>query len=353
MNIIVDINHPAHVHFFKYFIREMKKLGNRILVTASGRSIVFELLDYYGIDYVNMGYYGNSLVDKGLNVPLMDFKMLKVALRFKPNIFMGVGSIRAAHISKMLEKISITFEDTEHSREQYILYAPFTDIIFTPDNFMLDLGPKQIRYRGDQKIAYLHPKWFEPNPRVLDDLGLKEGEPFSVLRFISWSATHDFHQLGIVNKEKFVNTLRKYIRVYISTEGILPPSLEMYRLRCHPSLIHDFLYYSSLYIGEGASMATEAALLGTPAIYVSSLAHTMGNLEELEIRYGLLFNCVDDDAALKLAIKLVSENNVKKEWTKKRGLLLKEKIDVTKFMIELIQDYPNSIVKLKNTKKNF
>lgn len=338
MNIIVDINHPAHVHFFKYFIREMKKLGNRILVTASGRSIVFELLDYYGIDYVNMGYYGNSLVDKVLNVPLMDFKMLKVALRFKPDIFMGLGSIRAAHVSKMLEKISITFEDTEHSREQYILYAPFTDVIFTPDNFMLDLGPKQIRYRGDQKIAYLHPKWFKPNPRVLDDLGLKEGEPFSVLRFISWSATHDANQFGILDKAGYVDALRAYGKVFISAEGSLPIELDRYRLKCHPALIHDLLYYSSLYLGEGASMATEAALLGTPSIYVSSLTHKMGNLDELEKKYGLLYSFTNSVEALNHAIKLLSDKKNKSAWQIKSCSLFKDKIDVTDFLLKYVEN---------------
>jgi len=35
--------------------------------------------------------------------------------------------------------------------------------------------------------------------------------------------------------------------------------------------------YASLYIGEGATMATESALMGIPSIYISSL------LEQWEI----------------------------------------------------------------------
>jgi len=329
----------------------MKRLGNKVQVTASGRSIVFELLDYYDIDYVNMGYYGNSLIEKGINVPLMDIKMLKVSLRFKPDIFMGLGSIRASHVSRMLGKTSITFEDTEHSREQYMLYASFTDIIFTPDNFKLDLGPKQIRYKGDQKIAYLHPNWFRPRSSSTLGYGLKEGEPFSILRFISWSATHDINQYGISDKAGYVDALRAYGRVFISIEGSLPMELDKYRLKCHPALIHDLLYYSSLYIGEGASMATEAALLGTPSIYVSSLAHTMGNLEELEKEYDLMYSFANSDDALKKAIEILQKPNVKEDWKIKRNLMLKDKIDVTKFMVWFVENYPESFRQMKETKK--
>jgi predicted glycosyltransferase len=35
-------------------------------------------------------------------------------------------------------------------------------------------------------------------------------------------------------------------------------------------------------VGDGATMATEAAKLGTPVIYVSTTAGTMGNFNELQ-----------------------------------------------------------------------
>lgn len=125
------------------------------------------------------------------------------------------------------------------------------------------------------------------------------------------SATHDVNQFGILDKAGYVDALRAYGRVFISAEGSLPIELDRYRLKCHPALIHDLLYYSSLYLGEGASMATEAALLGTPSIYVSSLAHKMGNLDELEKKYGLLYSFTNSVEALNLAIKLLSDKRAK------------------------------------------
>ena len=39
----------------------------------------------------------------------------------------------------------------------------------------------------------------------------------------------------------------------------------------HPAHAHTLLSYSSRYVGEGASMAKEAAVLGVPSVYVRVL----------------------------------------------------------------------------------
>ena len=64
MRIVVDINHPAHVHYFKHFIREMKKRGHDILITASRKEITFRLLESIQLQFVDVGTYGTSLISK-------------------------------------------------------------------------------------------------------------------------------------------------------------------------------------------------------------------------------------------------------------------------------------------------
>ena len=55
------------------------------------------------------------------------------------------------------------------------------------------------------------------------------------------------------------------------------------------------LAFAGLYVGEGATMASEAAVLGTPAVYVNTL--TMGYVQDEE-RYGLLHHFTNGRAAL-------------------------------------------------------
>ena len=71
-----------------------------------------------------------------------------------------------------------------------------------------------------------------------------------------------------------------------------------YQIRTSPDNMHDILANASLYIGEGATMASESALLGTPSIYISSLAGTMGCLKELEQKYGALHSFIDEEAGI-------------------------------------------------------
>ncbi len=96
MRVIVDINHPADVHFFKNFIREMEKRGHTIFITASRKEISYQLLDKYGFSYTKLGSYGTTIARKLFNIPLLDIRMLMAAKKFRPDIFVGFGSIRAS-----------------------------------------------------------------------------------------------------------------------------------------------------------------------------------------------------------------------------------------------------------------
>jgi predicted glycosyltransferase len=347
MKIVVDINHPAHVHYFKNFIWEMKRRGNEVLITASEKEISFTLLRNYGFDFINLGTYGNSVSKKFINIPFMDLKMYKAVKRYKPDIFLGFGSIRAAHVSKLMKKPCIAFDDTEHAKWEHRLYVPFTDAILTPACFKKDFGKKQIRYNGYTELAHLHPNYFTPNPAVMDEMGLSKDDTFIILRFVSWTAGHDVGHSGIKNKIELVRALEKYGRVFITSEGQLPKELGEYKIKVSPEKLHDLLYYASLYVGEGGTMATEAAVLGIPSIYVSSLVGTMGNFIELEQKYGLMFNYNNPNKAMNKALELIQKSDLKEEWRKKREKLLKDKIDVTAFMVWFIENYPESFKKLK------
>jgi len=341
VRIIVDIGHPAHVHLFKNFIWEMRKREHEVLITATKKEVSIELLDNYGFDYIAMGTYGNSVMEKIVNVPIMDFKMYKAARDFEPDIFVGVTPIRAAHVSKLMRKPCIAFDDTEHSKAEIILYMPFVEAVLTPSCFKRDFGKKQVRYNGYHELAYLHPRYFKPDPSVLDELGIKETDKYVIARFVAWQASHDIGQHGfdMLAKRKLIQELEKQARVLISSESPLPEEFGKYRIILPPEKIHDLLYYAMMYIGEGATMATEAAILGTPSIYVSSLWDTMGNLVELGERFGLICNFKESDSAIQRATELLQEQDLKRVWAQKRERLLADKINVTQFMTEFIGSY--------------
>lgn len=337
MRIVVDINHPAHVHYFKNFIWEMQKRGHEILITASEKDISYTLLDNYGFSYVKIGNYGKSILKKMINIPLLDLKMYLAVRKFKPDLFLGFGSIRAAHVSKILRCPCIALDDTEHAKWEHRLYVPFTDVIITPQWFKKDFGKKQIRYNGFTELMYLHPKYFTPNPQTLKEIDIKLNESFIILRFVSWNASHDIGHTGIENKLELIKNLEKFGRVFVSSEGSVPHDIRPYLLHISPEKIHDVLSFASLYLGEGGTMATESALLGTPSIFVSSLSGTMGNFQELENKYEVLYSFSESGKAYEKA-KYLLEKNMKKDWIHKRNLLLENQIDLTQFLIEFVEN---------------
>ena len=341
MRIVVDINHPGHVHYFKNFIWEMKQRGHNIVITASRKDVAIQLLQQYDLSYIDLGSYGSSLLKKMINIPVMDIEMYRTVKNSRPDILLGFSSIRAAHTSKVLGIPAIIFDDTEHATWEHFLYTPFAATILTPNCFHKDLDKKQIRFNSYMELASLHPNRFTPNPTVLAGLGLAEGDPFIVVRFVSWQASHDVGQDGIRDKVRLVKALEEYGRILITSEGALPPELEGYRIRVSPEKLHDLLYYAALYVGEGGTTASEAAVLGTHAIHISTTAKYCGVFCDLN-RHGLLWTSENDEETIQKAIELLQDSNLKSMGQYKRGCLVEEKIDVTAFMIWFIENYPES-----------
>lgn len=64
MKILLDINHPAHVHYFKYFIKIMKSKEHEFLIISRNKEIEHYLLKKYNIPFINRGRGRNTLIEK-------------------------------------------------------------------------------------------------------------------------------------------------------------------------------------------------------------------------------------------------------------------------------------------------
>jgi predicted glycosyltransferase len=327
----------------------MQKKGHNILITASKKEITEQLLQKYQFDFINVGAHSPSVIKKIINLPLMIFHTYRAARKFKPDLLLGFGSIRAACTAAILQKPCINFDDTEVSIGQIRLYRPFVRCICTPSCFLLDLGSRQVRFKGYLELAHLHPDRFIPDPAILEEIGLKEKETFIIVRFVTWGATHDIGQQGIEDRIGFVKSLEYYGRVLLTSEGNLPPELRDYKITLSPEKIHDLLSFAALYVGEGGTMASEAAILGTPSVFISSLASRLGNFIELEHRYDLLYSFTDSCAAFEKSREILRNPQSKENWGVKREKMIRDKIDVTAFMMWLVENYPQSFEEMKKS----
>ena len=347
MRILVGMMHPKHVYMFKNFIRAMTEKGHKVEIVAIDKDLTERLLTDFQLPYTNIGKNPSSILGKIMAIPQWAHQTYRIARRFEPDLFIGQAFPHFAYVSALLKKPYIIFEDTESAHAVQAITFPFASSIVTPSCYKEHLGGKHVRFNGFFELAYLHPEYFTPDPSVLDEIGLAPGDRYIIVRFVSWEASHDVGQHGIRDKVGLVKMLEQYGRVLITSEGALPPELKPYQIRVSPEKLHDLLYYATLYVGEGGTTAAEAAVLGTPSVYISSLVGKMGNFIDLEENYGALYSFTDESAALSKMVKLLENTVIKDNWRSKREQLLEDKIDVTSFMIWFIENYPRSFTEMK------
>ena len=348
MRILVDMGHPAHVHMFKNMIWKLEENKHEVKITARDKDVALNLLDAYEFNYEFLGKHRTRLASKICGAIKTNYGLYKIAKNFNPDILIGAsGNFYIAQVSRLVGKPSVIFEDSEPDKSIYWLCEPFVTTICTPFCFKGKLNPKKhVRYDGYKELAYLHPNYFKPDPVILEELNLNKEDKFVILRFVAWQASHDIGRSGfdLETKQRLVKEIEKHARVFITSERPLPKEFEKYRITIPTHRIHDLLYYAQMLIGDSQTMTTEAGILGTPAIRCNSFVGggDMGNFIELEKKYGLIHSYRDPNEALNKALELFKNDNLKKEWQKKREELLSEKIDVTKFMVEFIENYPQS-----------
>ena len=351
MKYLFDINHPAHVHYFKHCIRMLRERGHEAVITTRNRFPAIELLEAEGEEYVDRGAGADSVWGKMLYMPLADFRIARVAGGFKPDVYVSFSTPYPSQVARLLRKPAVVFTDTENARLHKYFTFPFSSVICTPTCFRKDLGDKQLRFDGYMELAYLHPRYFTPDPSIHQLLGIAEGDRYVIMRFVSWKANHDIGHAGISpeNKLEALKAFSRYARVFVTSEMELPEGLNASRINIPPERMHDALAYASLLYGEGATMASEAAVLGTPAIFVND--GWTGYTAEEEEEYGLVFNFGESPAqqaaSIAKGVEVLSSNMSEAEWGRKRDTLLREKIDVTAFMAWFLENYPASVEEMR------
>lgn len=339
MRFAVDILHPAHVHFFRNFIGEMERRGHRFLITARDKECTVELLRSYGLEHAVLSRHRHGSAALALELIVRTARFWRRARRFRPDFLLGIMGPTIALAGKLLPSKTVIFYDTEMAAVTNRFAYPLADRVCTPECYQGKIGSHHVTYPGYHELAYLHPRRFTPDPGVLESHGLSVDEPLFLVRFVSWGASHDVGERGfsMAGKRRLVERLTRAGRVLISSEGPLPEDLERYRFPLPVQDIHHVLAFARLLVGESATMASEAAVLGTHALFVSKTGR--GYTDEQEARYGLVhnFDHRQEDEALARVEELLGAEDLQADGRRRRERLLAEKIDVTGWMVDYFE----------------
>ncbi len=329
------------MHLFKNFARLMKERGNTVFFTVRDKESVLTLMEREGLPYTCLGTHYSSPAGKVWGLVKFNIALLKLSISQKPDVFLSHGSLYTLLSSFFLRIPNISLEDTGNS-EQVMLYRCFTRAIITSDSFKKDYGRKHIRYKGCHELAYLHPDRFSPDSSVRNELGLSDDEKYFIIRFVSWNASHDMPHSGMNDQDKndIVRALLPFGRVFISSESTLPDDIALYKFDLPPERMHHALAFAHLYVGEGATMASEAAMLGTAAIYINPME--AGSIDEQEAA-GLVYHFRIAKGVKETIRLLMEEPGMKEKALAKSREYIRNSIDLTGYLADFINLWPERL----------
>lgn len=335
--ILVDVCHPAHVHFFRFPISIWREQGHMVHVAARNKDVALPLMQEFGIECTILSRSGKGRLSMLTELVHRDLALYRYAKAMRANVITAIGGIFAAHAAFAARIPSVVFYDTEMATLQNRLTYPLASLVAVPRCYSGWLPKKRsVRYPGYHELSYLQPGRFQPDRARAHAAGLDPLRPTYLLRLVAWTANHDIGDSGLAPPavQALVTRLLAAGHVVISSETPLPPDLEALRYRGRVSDLHHLMAFCAGYFGESATMASECAVLGVPAVYA---AHSpRGYTDEQEVRYGLVRNVrALDPQQLDAACDWLLEQtgDVLRE---RRARLLAESVDVASFVADTV-----------------
>ncbi|MEA5408407.1 DUF354 domain-containing protein [Haloarculaceae archaeon H-GB2-1] len=332
----MTIQHPGHVHFFRPIVAELTASEHDVRVFCRENASAVALLDRYDMPYEKLADSSESVGSLARTQLTYEARLFRRARRFDPDVMTAIGGVAVSHVAKLVDAESVVFYDTEHASLIRHLAFPFADTVCTPDSFDASVLGTHRRYPGYHELAYLHPERFTPDDSVLEAVGASRDDRIAVVRLGDWSASHDVGESGFGDPHEVIERLEATgAEVLLTAEGAVPPALADREFDLPPERFHDLLALADCYVGEGATTAAEAAVLGTPAVYVNSLS--LGYLDELA-SYDLVVSCNGPNRqrrAIRSGVEIL-EAGEDVDWDRRRARVLERTVDVTDFAVAQI-----------------
>lgn len=342
MKVLFDINHPAHVHFFRVPAQLLIAQGHQVIFTSRDKDVTIDLLNELGFEHVQLSSMGKSgILSLGAELISRNLALYKTVKSVKPDIMAAIGGTFIAHVSMLTRVPSLVFYDTENAKLQNLITYPFASCVLVPACYQAWLPKKHQRYAGYHELSYLHPAYFTPERSIALASGLVETQKNIFIRLVSWQANHDVGETGWSETllTRFVTRYQDEANIIISSEQNLGEQFSRFLYRGKVSDIHHLMAFCDVVVGESATMASEAAVLGVPAIYAAQTGR--GYTDEQEDKYELVKNVRQLNWQ---ALEEAMDSILGKEtdyYKAARERLLSSTIDVAEYVADTLSAFPD------------
>ncbi|MBN2419476.1 MAG: DUF354 domain-containing protein [Deltaproteobacteria bacterium] len=332
-DVLITVNHPAHVHLLKNFISDLRSNNISYLIVARDKDVTLKLLKHLELDYIlaprprlKVGYRVEELFSRAILL-----NRLHREFRFR----IAIGSDTSiAHVAG-LPSFIIAEDDDDYTRLFGYITYPFTYRIINPINLRHSRWQnKRIFHKSYHELAYLHPDNFSPELSVLQKYGLQERK-YIVVRFSALGAYHDAHAKGITFS--LWSKIKKLLKDYIIIESIEKESNNM----IDPWDMHHILASAKMIIGDSQTMTIEGAVLGVPSFRINTFVGKSSILQELEEKYQLAIGILphEERSILDKINELLTSKDIEEIWKCRRQRLLVDKVDFNQWLIRFFSKY--------------
>ncbi len=339
-HVLADIGHSSQAWVLRPIIADLTRRGATVEVVAREKDALPALLDHFQIPYSVPIRRGRGLLGQMREFAGREAYVIARALKTRPALLIG-SSFHVARAGFLCGGISLVFNEDDAAVVPLIrwLAYPLASRIVTPRCLAAEnYGARHRTYRGSQKLFYLHPNRFQPDPTVRSLVG---PDRYAIARLSALDAHHDRNVRGIQTSDLVTlqRELGGEVRLLVNSEKPLPRDFAEHALTLPPELMHHALAFAEFFIGDSQSMTVESALLGVPAIRVNDFVGRISVLRELEAA-GLAFGFKPDQggAAIELALRLARDGSTRSLWSERRRKYLSQCDDPLPWMLKQIDD---------------
>jgi uncharacterized protein len=312
MRVWVDLTNTAHVLVLRPLVEILEGEGHEVTLTARPLSHTVELLADWGHPHMVLGRYGGGRrAGKALAAADRVARLTRFGRRRGFDCAIAHGSTDLPAACRMLGIPNTTMLDYEWATVQHHVNCRLATRVLAPDAIpperLARYGarpPKLVPYKGLKEEYYLAE--FEPDPRVLDDLGIDRERVLCVVRTAPSYAMYlrgspDALLPRVLSRlnEADVQTV-VLARTPEQAHSVAGLGLDRLIVPARAIDGRSLVAFADVLVSGGGTMNREAAVLGTPAW--SIFEGRLGAVDEMLIREGRL-HLLRDPAEVRLEKK--------------------------------------------------
>ena len=345
MRVLFYLVHPAKYHLFRIVIKELMK-DSQVDIVINSKDVLEELIKNEGWVYTNIFPQGRnisakpSIIKSGFKFLLTILKLEKyLFLHKKFDVYVTDDALVVNGWWRRIPTYIFNDNDIETIRINKILFY-FTNKIICPAVTKLgSFERKKIGFNGNKALAHLHPLYFIPKSEILNKYNLEDNS-FCILRVSKINATHDIGNQGINDEDldSLIHNCNKYYKVLISSERKVNKKYKDYIFKGNPNDLTHLMYYAAIIVTDSATMASEAALMGTPNVLVNRVGKKCSVNKDL-FNNGLQYYFDSYSESTSVIQEILENPYLKNSIREKAKLYLDKCDDLNKFILRLILNH--------------